>query len=312
MTRVAVIIGSAWSGTASGALALPISDRGALALAMARFGGDVCAYASDADARCFARAAGVGSVEAFTDLELGAVDIALMGRGGCGECGDALPARLAEESGAALVYDVIDVERESDRLVVTRDLGRGARDVLGVRGRAVLVIAESVERGPYVSRYRINAEKSAGGAWAFRNEPSSDESVDREEPGSVGWEPATPRVRLGDCASRVAGRAVERMNALFGVGEIAENSVSLVRGSAEECARHLLRYLSHHGFVERGLGGEHPSAAEGAVASRPAERRFRPSAAGAASIPIRAQRRPRPLNDPLLPTRGPFEVGVDI
>jgi hypothetical protein len=301
MTRVAVIIGSASSEIQAGVSALPTSDRGAVALAMARFGPAVCAYAYDADARCFARAAGVATVEETSNLEIDGVDVALIGRGGCGECGDALPARLAEESGAALVYDVLDVQLESDRLVVTRDLGRGARDVLGVRGRAVLVVADSVARGPYVSRYRIDAEKAASG--------------DSPAPGTssgVGWESATPRVRLGDHASRVAGRAVDRMNALFGLGEIAENDASLVRGSAAECARHLCRYLSHHGFVERGFGGAQERASEGAVASPPAEGRQEQSATDAASIPIRARRRPRPVDHRPRAMRGPFEIGVDI
>jgi electron transfer flavoprotein alpha/beta subunit len=301
MTRVAVIIGSASSGTHPGASALPMSDRGAVALAMVRFGPAVCAYASDSDARCFARAAGVATVEEISNLEINRIDVALIGRGGCGECGDALPARLAEEIGAALVYDVLDVQLESDRLVVTRDLGRGARDVLGVRGRAVLVVADSVVRGPYVSRYRIDAEKAASG-----DSPAPRTSSD------VGWKLATPRVRLGDCASRVAGRAVERMNALFGLGEIAENDASLVRGSPAECARHLCRYLSHHGFIEPGLGGAQERASEGAVTSRPAEGRHERSVTDAASIPIRVRRRPRPVDHRSLAMRGPFEVGVDL
>jgi hypothetical protein len=119
-------------------------------------------------------------------------------------------------------------------------------------------------------------------------------------------------VRLGDHAARVAGSAVERMNALFGAGQIAENTASLVRGSAEECARHLLRYLSHHGFVERRLGGEWESASDEAARSQPTAQRLPRSAEGAASIPIRAQRRPRPVDDRPLAMRGPFEVGVDI
>ncbi len=301
MTRVAVIIGCASSATASGAPTLPISDRGAVALAMASFGSDVRAYADDADARCFARAAGVETVEEISDSEIGSVDVTLLGRGGCGGRGDALPARLAEERGAALVYEVIDVQREADRLLVTRDLGRGARDLLSIRGRVVLVVADSVERGPYVSRYRMDANKAA-----------SRESAARKESSIVEWELTTPRVRLGDHASRVAGSAVERMNALFGVGEIAENAASLVQESAEECARHLLRYLSHHGFVERGPSGEQHSASVGAVASQPATRRLQRSAANAASIPIRTRRRPRPMNGHPLATRGPFEVGVDV
>jgi hypothetical protein len=321
MMRVAVIIGSASAETVSGALALPMSDRGAITLALARFPGDVRAYAADADARCFARAAGVEVVEEVSDLEMGTVDVAMIGRGGCAESGDLLPAQLAEEGSAALVYDVIDVQREPDRLLVTRDLGRGARDLLSVRGRAVLVVAESVERGPYVSRYRIDAVKAAGGKSTTHKEPRDesnarkeprDESAAREESNGDRWEAVTPRVRLGDHAARVAGSAVERMNALFGVGEIAENTASLVRGSAEECARHLVRFLSHHGFVERELGGEWGGASGEVEGSKPTARRLPRSAEGAASIPIRAQRRPRPVNERPLAARGPFEVGVDI
>ena len=157
----------------------------------------------------------------------------------------------------------------------------------------------------------MNAVKAAGGESAAGNEPRG-ESATRKESNSVGWEPATPRVRLGDHAARVAGSAVERMNALFGAGEIAEDTASLVRGSAEECARHLLRYLSHHGFVERGLGGEWESASDEAARPQPTQQRLPRSAEGAAPIPIRAQRRPRPVDERSLATRGPFELKVDI
>jgi electron transfer flavoprotein alpha/beta subunit len=301
MRRVAVIIGSAWSETAAGARALPTSDRGAVALALTKFGADVRAYASDSDARCFARAAGIEAVAALSDLQMGSVDVALIGRGGCGADGDALPARLAEASGAALVYAVVDVRSEPDRIVVTRDLGRGARDVLGVRGHAVLVVSDSVVRGSYVSRHRIDAARVASG-----------ESLAREGRSCAGWELTTPRVRLGDHASRVAGSAVERMNALFGVGRSAEESASLVRGSAKECARQLFRYLSHHGFVARGSDGEPQSERASASASQPAERRSRRSEGGGAPIPIRVQRRPRPVKQRPPVTRGPFEIGVDL
>ena len=298
--RIAAIIGSAPLATASGTPTLPMSDRGAIALAITRFASDVRAYAADAQARCFARAAGIETVAGISDLEPGVFDVALIGRVGCAERGDLLPAQLAEESGAALVYDVIDVQREADRLVVTRDLGRGARDLLSVRGRAVLVVAENVERGAYVSRYRLNAARAA-----------STESAAREAPSSVEWEPATPRVKLGDHAARIAGSAVERMNALFGVGEVRSNTASLVHGNAEECARHLLRYLSHHGFVERGFGGEAEGASEEAARSRPSPQGPERSEIGDASIPIRVRRRPRALHQITPPARGPFEIGVD-
>ena len=305
MTRTAVIIGSSSSEIVSGAPTLPISGRGAIALAMARFGGNVCAYAADADVGCFARAAGVERVEEISIQEidgvvLDSIGVALIGRGGCGEFGDALPARLAEQSGAALIYDVIDVQPKGDRLAVTRDLGRGVRDLLSVRGRAVLVVADSVVRGPYVSRHRMNAQRTVGAESAARNEPSR-----------VEWQSATPRVRLGDHASRVSGRAAERMNALLGVGGASEKTASLVRGSAEECARHLLRYLSHHGFVERATVADSQRASDGAVASRPAERQPSQTASETASIPARVQRRPHLLKGRPLASRGPFELGVD-
>jgi electron transfer flavoprotein alpha/beta subunit len=300
VTRIAAIIGSAPLANASGTPTLPMSDRGALALAMTQLAGDVRAYAADSEARCFARAVGVETVAGISDLELGAFDVALIGRGGCAERGDLLPAQLAEESGAALVYDVIDVQPEADCIVVTRDLGRGARDLLSVRGRAVLVVAESVERGPYVSRHRLNAARVV-----------SRESAACDAPSSVEWEPATPRVKLGDHAARVAGSAVERMNALFGMGEVRSNTASLVHGNAEECARHLLRYLSHHEFVERGLGGKAKSAADEVARSQPVPKGLGRSAMGDASIPIRVRRCPRALHQSTPPARGPFEIGVD-
>jgi len=317
MTRVAVIVGSASVPTAAGIAALPISDRGALALALARFGGDVCAYAADADAGCFARAAGVEHVAEISNRTIdrvdvavmGGIDVALIGRGGCGDLGDALPAWLAEGSGAALVYDVIDVRRESDRLVVTRDLGRGARDLLGVRGRVVLAVADSVARGPYVSRYRLNAQRAAADE-RVREAPCEAGSMAHPQASGVEWKPAAPRVRLGDHAARVAGRAVERMNALFGVGKTAENTASLVHGSPGECARHLLRYLSHHDFVDREAAAGLPDAAVEAfrLDGRGPTRRTE----GDAPIPLRARRRPRPVDGRPLAARGPFEIGVDI
>ncbi len=319
MTRIAVIIGSVLSEIGSGAPTLPISDRGAVALAMARFGGNVCAYAADADARCFARAAGVESVGVVSNQEisgvdflLGGVDVVLIGRGGCGEFGDALPARLAEQNGAALVYDVIDVQPQADRLVVTRDLGRGARDLLSVRGRVILVVSDSVERGPYVSRFRMNAQRATAERSPIREDSSGEGSAARMEPKRVEWQPVTPRVRLGDHAARVAGRAAERMNALFGLGETSKATASLVRGSAEECARHLLRYLRHHGFVEPASVAESQRAPKEEVASQRAERQPPQRASETASIPVRVRRRPHLLNGRPLATRGPFELGVDI
>jgi hypothetical protein len=253
-------------------------------------------------ARRFARAAGFDAVAGAADCEIGGADVVLVGRGACGERGDLYPARLAEEIGAALVYEVLDVRLEPRGLLVDRDLGRGARDVLVVRGRAVLLVAEGVARGPYVSRYRIHAAAS-----------ESAESAVRRAPGELDWEPVTPRVRLRDHAARIAGSAVERMNALFGVGGASAGpSASLVRGSAESCARQLIRYLSHHAFVERGVVDEREESATTGAISQPSARGFRSSETDAAAIPIRLRRRPRLLHQRTRAVRGPFQLGVDI
>ncbi|HXV35549.1 MAG TPA: hypothetical protein VEC18_00265, partial [Myxococcota bacterium] len=121
---------------------LPHSDRVALALALARFGGAARACALDAFARGYARAAGFGEVSADLDAELGAAEVVLVGRGACGERGDAFPAQLAERLGAALAYEVVDARPDALALAVERDLGRGARDRLAIAGRAVLAVAE--------------------------------------------------------------------------------------------------------------------------------------------------------------------------
>jgi hypothetical protein len=95
------------------------------------------------------------------------------------------------------------------------------------------------------------------------------------------------------------------------VGPAAESTARLIDGSAEECARHLLRYLSHHGFVDRGSIGKSERAPEGAVTFRSAERRSPRSAANTGSISARARRRPHLVNGRPLATRGPFELEVD-
>ena len=102
------------------------------------------------------------------------------------------------------------------------------------------------------------------------------------------------------------------MNALFGLGETSEKAASLIRGSAEECARHLLRYLSHHGFVERGAVAESQSASEGVVTPQRAEREPQQTASETESIPVRVRRRPQLLKGRPLAMRGPYEIGIDL
>ena len=111
---------------------LPSSDRVALGVALSELQGSVsaCARAGDEEASRYAAAAGVDERLAPESLEDYAFDVALLGRGGCGDDGDLLPARLAEVRGAALVFEVLDVRPRAEALEVTRDLGHGARDIL--------------------------------------------------------------------------------------------------------------------------------------------------------------------------------------
>jgi hypothetical protein len=126
------------------------------------------------------------------------------------------------------------------------------------------------------------------------------------------WQPTTPRVRLGDHASRVRGRAVDRSNALFGLGENRSDPLPVVVGDAEDCARQLFRYLCHHGFVM----GDAEAVSGGVVSTATATRlEIRPSEEKAherLQLPARILRRPRRLGQSSGSTRGPFRLGVDI
>ena len=235
MTRVAVVVGAHSPTPTPGTRRLPSSDRSALSLAISRFGDGIAVYGDDREARCYARAAGARIISALPDTEIDGFDIALIGLGGCGERGDLMPALVAERCGAALVYDVIDVNEDDDGFRVTRDLGRGARDILRVRDPMVLVIATTAVRGPYISQYRLDIASR-----------ESSEGNNREESPPTRWIATIPRVRLGDHESLVAGRATDRINALFGVTESSGSNASIIHGSG---ARHLSFW---RGVLERG------------------------------------------------------------
>jgi electron transfer flavoprotein alpha/beta subunit len=224
---------------------LPGSDRAALGLALSAIEGTVtaCARTTEPHALVYAAAAGVGRLLELEALEERAFDVVLVGRGGCGDAGELLPAMLAESRGAALAYEVVDLHETAKGLEVTRDLGRGARDVLLVRGPAVLAVADTARsRTGYISRRRLRAV-------AMDRQAASVASVRTPD---FAWELAVPRVRVQSHASRLEGSATTRRNKLFGItparGKTAEDS-RVITGSAETCARHLLRYLAHQGFL---------------------------------------------------------------
>jgi hypothetical protein len=277
--RIAVLVGSravrrGGEGPEAPA-SLPASDRAAVALATRRPGAEVRAYCRSGDgvARRYALAAGAAGVWPVAGLEEAGFDLLLAGEAGAGAGGDLLLARIAERRGCALILEVVDVEERGGGFVVTRDLGRGARELLQVEGAAVLGVSAGAPRLGYVSHYRRQkAEPAPGGAGApERRGASGAERRGDVEPepeagadlGSGPWEPVHPRARTGGLSARSGRPASERMLALLGVagasgnagesggGEAGSGQRSLIEADAETCARHLLRYLAHHGFIER-------------------------------------------------------------
>ena len=229
---------------------LPVSDRGAVGLARLHWKSEAEVRVSEPDplASAYAQAAGLrgGPLENGASCEARWI---LLGRGACGREGDFFAARLADKNQAALVYEVVDLEREGAKLRVVRDLGYGNFDELLVASPAVLVVAESVRRVGYVSANRIARGK----------EGFSQEYVPREM-GS--WSRTVPRPRLGEHAQRTEGTATERMNRLVGIDEIETPKVSnMIEEDVAECAEYMIRYLSHHGFIG-GQGGKGNAAAK--------------------------------------------------
>src|SRR5690606_25848222 len=147
-----------------------------------------------------------------------------------------------ERHGAALVLEVLDAELDGEYLRVTRDLGRGAGEVLRVRGPAVLVMSEDAPPRLYVSRHRRLVAAGRVGP------------VTPAVAAAPRWEPPRPRTRATDLAGRTGGTATDRMNALVGAAAAmapGDADAHVVIADAATCAKHLLRYLAHHGFITR-------------------------------------------------------------
>jgi hypothetical protein len=317
--RVALLIGSR-------SACLPPSDRAAVALALRLSECVVQAYCrpGDDEARRYALAAGAVSaveVASAAEIERAGFDLLLVGEGGAGESGtdeggDLLLAHIAERRGCAMVFEVLEVEENGQGLLVTRDLGRGAREVLRVEGAAVLGVSAQAPRGRYISRYR----RQAAGGWSG----AADAAAGAAGVGLGAWEPARPRARTGDLAARTAPPADERILALFGLAEAeggGGGKKNVIEADPETCARHLLRFLAHHRLIGRRRPrppgrAEAPAPAEeweaAARSVHEAERSREPERAGvAAGVPATGKlgRGPRPVGQER-PSRirGPFRI----
>ncbi len=233
MKRIAVITGSTSA-----------SDRAAVGLATRRLMGQVRAYTftGDAEALRYAAAAGAVEVRAVENAAGIDFDVALVGGGAWPD--DSLAARLAVSAEAALVLDVLDVQWKDDELSVLRDLGRGARQLLRVKGRAVLGVSDEAVNLLYVSRRRrASATAASVGSPAIITDT---------------WEPARLRTRTAGIAARTGGSATDRASALFGVGETAggADERNVIQADVATCAKYLLRYLAHNDFIDAVHGGE--------------------------------------------------------
>jgi hypothetical protein len=142
---------------------------------------------------------------------------------------------------------VLDVVASPAGLTVTRDLGRGSREVLALHGPAVLGIAEAAVQLLYVSHYRRQRIQPAIRIAHTRPQHAAPPETLRSP-----WEQARPRVKTADILARTSGAASVRRQALFGMttgSHDANDRAHIIVADAATCAQHLLRFLRHYGIV---------------------------------------------------------------
>lgn len=262
---------------------------------------EACSFNADDVALRYALAAGANTASRLDAPDQLDFDVALLGEGGAGPAGDLLPAMLAEFHQAALVLDVLDVEPVPEGLRVLRDLGRGAREILRVTGPAVLVVSPEAARPLYVSRHRWRSARLDRIEDRRGVNGRSPAPVEPQELNGAGWEPARPRTH-GAHRANGSTSALQRMGDIFGIEDTgpADESSHVIQADARTCAKHLLRFLGHYGFIERAptdeeTGGGLTATAETAAV---AETRMQPASAVGVEPMSQAQgprkRGPRP------------------
>jgi len=320
------------------------SDKAAVCRAVSQFPRSVYVSGSVDSGSAFRYALAAGAKEVVApDYE---ADVILFGRGGTETAGDLLPAKVAVERDAGLVLDVLDVELDvepvdslsdhenSDHenrgtLRVTRDLGRGGREILTVGLPVVLVMAESAAPTVYISRFR-----------QMQVSPTVLAELPQYRQ-TYRWNRLRPRTVARNLAHKTSGSATNRMLDAFGLTETtgAESSENVSHADPATCATHILRYLAHHALIDlRGVVGDDkalvPPTAN-AKTEMPVEARQvdptsvtdvsrapRPLPGGSvgmhrrpraypalSSLPSHVLRRPRPIGTQIQPDyRGPFPV----
>jgi electron transfer flavoprotein alpha/beta subunit len=241
VNRTGVIVGSTFEANPQ----LPASDRAALGIARScdPAAQALCA-AVDYFAAQYALAAGIANVK-YVDHESDDLffELLLVGGGGVDRIGNESVARLAEHHRATLVIDALDVTVHNHQIVILKDGGRGCREQWTVNGPVVIVVSEGARSPPYVSRYK---RKMA----ALEHSRSQTGTIERLT-NDAHWLPARPRVRVAQQGGALTSAADDRMSRAFGINDAAVHSTrgQIIQADPSTCARHLLRYLSHHGFL---------------------------------------------------------------
>lgn len=278
---------------------LSSADRAAVSMAVRRFGAQATAFGGAAAQR-YAAAAGIGAAPELP----ASFDLALVSE----RLGDLPAAEIAEARGAALVFEVLEVEAAKPQAaaggaewIVTRDLGHGERDMLTVKAPAVLVISGQAASDVYVSRYRRRQATATG---VFAAWPDGLAAI------SSGWEPARQRTRTTGIAQKTGGSATDRALGHFGVADavVAANGEAIISGDPQTCAEHLLRYLGHHGFIDRRTSSQAGAADRVPTTAQGGHPRTGGSTVGAgasqafrgvvAALSARIARGPRPFDGP--------------
>jgi len=276
VSRATVIIGKCTPPTNE--LLMP-GDRAVLELAADCFrsAAEVYCVAADDAALRYALAAGASRVDVLSDLQTVHAQWVLVGPGSLAEHGDWLPAALAEQLAASLLFDVQEILRiDENSMIVRRDLGSGDRDELAVSAPAVLVFADELAPIRYVSRFRQRAVR------APLHQRDNKELPNPLTRLASDWQTARPRVKPAAAVVGGSTTAEERANGAFGLGTDdarSRDSSQPLKADPATCAAHLLRYLRHHGLLPRAIRSAPTSLAGAAGTSE------QPSASGARGSP---------------------------
>ncbi len=224
------------------------SDRAAIGLALKQSAGSARGFCPPGDQLAFQYgiAAKISTMQFLStpeDLNFG---VALIGHGALMYYGDEFAGVLAEQRNATLIFEVLDFYQEGRCLKVTKDAGQGNREEWTLTGPVVLVASAEAVRPPYVSHYRRQMAAKKIPAGICRDAVSSHRAVH--------WENIRPRPKSGKVSHTWNGQAEDRMSAAFGMTTAVTSQTNdrVIVADAATCARHLLRYLAHHGFLPSG------------------------------------------------------------